>query len=441
MIFVLIIAAFGMILLSYYVFNKDLMSPSFLLGSGFLLSFMSTAYNLKDWGMSISAKTVFILCLSMLTFFLGEYAAKAFVPKPVSVLSSNMPHKIAYIDIGIMKLLFCSAICLFGLIMTIVEVQRIAGLNYSEWGNTAYNFKRNIVNENLEGASVRSWVAQLQKLTKVIGFVFVFVFVNNHVALRNSSFIKRLANLKFLIPTVLYCALCVARGGRFDTIAVILTLIFLLYFFWRKRVGWNKEVDLKYIIRILIVFVAILAVFWSTKELVGRQSSDTDIVGYITRYIGGSTADFELYLQDTITQNNGKHETFANLVKNLGMIGIQKDVTISHEFRASPTGIVIGNAYSAVRNYYHDFGIFGVGLMSFLFSFIFGGIYYKLISYTKFTKSRLFMLIWYSSMLYCIVFFFFTDYFFSHIAAGWFVELLFLWLSYYYIMYIKVKLR
>lgn len=442
MIFILIIFAFLMMIFSYYIFNKDLMSPSFLVCGGFLLSFLSTAYNVKEWGIDIGINTVVVFVIGMVMFLIGECCIKRLKFKTITESNRLVkPYQPTYIKVGNIKLLLCIAVCAFGLIMTYREVVRIANLNYADWGNLTYNYKTNVVNADLANSQVSSLVLRAQSLTKCVAFVYIFVFVNNLEALRNQSFLKQLTNFRFLIPAILYSAMCIIRGGRFDTIAIILTIVFLLYYYWRLRVGWNKKINIKYIIRVFIIFVAVLVIFWLSKELVGRRSMDTSIMGYITRYVGGSAANFDLYLKDSFTQGNGKYETFAGLLKNLEILGIKIDVTSSHEFRAGSTGFVIGNAYSAIRNYYHDFGIVGVGVMSFLFSALFNFLYYKLKSYQSLTKRKMFLLIWYSSMLYCIVFFFFADYFFPRISIGWVIEMLFLWLTYYYVLLLKIKIR
>ena len=78
-----------------------------------------------------------------------------------------------------------------------------------------------------------------------------------------------------------------------------------------------------------------------------------------------------------------------------------------HEFRAA-SGITIGNAYSALRNYYHDYSIFGVILFNYILTFVFSIKYYDLKYCSDITYKKAFSLTLYASFIYTVFFQFFT---------------------------------
>lgn len=108
-----------------------------------------------------------------------------------------------------------------------------------------------------------------------------------------------------------------------------------------------------------------------------------------------------------------------------------------HEFRAA-SGITIGNAYSALRNYYHDYSIFGVILFNYILTFVFSIKYYDLKYCSDITYKKAFSLTLYASFIYTVFFQFFTDYFFARLSVGLFIEVIVLRICFWFVMRLKV---
>ena len=68
----MILITFLILLIVYNTLGKDVMSPSFLLIAGYLLSFISALYNIRDWKVSIGFLTIAVFVLGMLFFLLGN---------------------------------------------------------------------------------------------------------------------------------------------------------------------------------------------------------------------------------------------------------------------------------------------------------------------------------------------------------------------------------
>lgn len=151
----MVLITFLIFLVAYNTLGKDVMSPTFLLVAGYLLSFVSTLYNIKDWKVSIGFLTMTVFLLGMLSFFVGEYVVKR---RTATARSQSMPIEIEYIDIDKWKYVVVVVSCTVILVLTYREVVRIANLNFASWGNLAYNFKANSMNADLEGAGLSSFV-------------------------------------------------------------------------------------------------------------------------------------------------------------------------------------------------------------------------------------------------------------------------------------------
>ena len=423
---------FLIFLVAYNTLGKDVMSPTFLLVAGYLLSFVSTLYNIKDWKVSIGFLTMTVFLLGMLSFFVGEYVVKR---RTATARSQSMPIEIEYIDIDKWKYVVVVVSCTVILVLTYREVVRIANLNFASWGNLAYNFKANSMNADLEGAGLSSFVQQINKITKGFAYAFLFVFVNNIFAQKTKT--ERIANFANLIPGVLFSAQCILKGGRFPVVAFIIGAFFLYYYFWRRTKGWGKVIPVKYIVRIVLIIAGVIAAFWFSKELVGRLSKDNDLMGYVTRYFGGGPVLFELYLKDSSMLHDAPNETFAGLISSLNKFGFNLTGRAYHEFRAA-SGITIGNAYSALRNYYHDYSIFGVILFNYILAFVFSIKYYDLKYCSDITYKKAFSLTLYASFIYTVFFQFFTDYFFARLSVGLFIEVIVLRICFWFVMRLKV---
>ncbi|MCD8237980.1 MAG: oligosaccharide repeat unit polymerase [Clostridiales bacterium] len=427
-----------LLLLSYYIFERDFFSPTFLLCTGYLISFLLTAYGMSEWGVYLGLMTMSIFLTGIISFFAGEGFIRQAVRK--RKIPDELPV-INEIKIGKLKYILCTAACAAVLYLTYREVLRIANLNFAEWGNLTYNYKINVVNSDLDDSSVSTLVQQANKVTKGCAYVFMYIFINNLFALKKHSNMKKLKNCTNLVPCVLFVAQTLLKGGRYPVISLIMGGVFLYYYFWKKTVGRHSDVPFKTIVKIILAAFGIVFVFWASRELVGRMASDTDILGYVTKYLGGGAVLFELLLRDASMVHDAYHETFAGLVTSFNKLGITNIlIRSSHEFR-SANGVYIGNAYSAIRNYFHDFGIMGVVVMDFLLASIFGSVYYKLKRRPLVKKNKSFLLILYASLIYVIFFQFFTDYFFARLSVGYFIEVFIMWLIYFFVLKTRLRFR
>lgn len=439
-LYIMALGLIAILFISYLICNKDLMSPSFLLCIGYFISCLSAIYNIQMWGYDVGLYTIFIYFLGIFSYIAGEIFIKRIQIPKTRQLNNNTTAVFNEIRVGTVKYIFCVLVCVVILVLTYQEVVRIANINFADWGNLTYNYKTNVVNSDLEDANLSSMVVQLNKVTKGFAFVFMFIFINNMFALSGSSLRRKMSAIKYLVPPVIYILQCTVKGGRFTSVALIIGGVFLFYFLWRLKVGWSKVIKFKFIFTIILLIIGVFAVFWFSRELVGRMSTDTSALGYITRYLGGGPALFDMYLNDSVYLQDGVHETFAGLFQSFDKLGIvEVTVRVSHEFRYAPTGIIIGNAYSALRNYYHDFGILGVIILNFLLSVIFSGVYYRMKYRITSSSTNRFTMIFYSSMIYIIIFQFVTDYFFARLSVGFFVEILVMYACYYFVLNIHMK--
>jgi oligosaccharide repeat unit polymerase len=138
----------------------------------------------------------------------------------------------------------------------------------------------------------------------------------------------------------------------------------------KRKVGWKRSREIKRMIGIFaltVVFIAI--VFVALRGLVGRKELDWDPLYYITFFAGSPIAAFDLFLKNPLEPSSiwGK-ETFYQLNQSISTWFNKPELRyiFYKEFRQSPSGIYVGNIYTALRPPYYDFGFWGMILVMFI---------------------------------------------------------------------------
>ncbi|MCD7835251.1 MAG: oligosaccharide repeat unit polymerase [Lachnospiraceae bacterium] len=213
------------------------------------------------------------------------------------------------------------------------------------------------------------------KIASGSAFVFLFIFANNFVECKISKVSLPKKNYMLLIPGAIYMAQKIMLGGRYTAIAFIIAAIFCFYLLYQYIDNWRCAISFKYLVWVLLLSVLIVVVFWAIKNFIGRDS-DAGILEYVSRYLGSSYELFDIYLDDPPAK---AYQTFGYLIRSFNKLGwTDIPVRTTHEFRFSDSGVLIGNVYTGLRNYYNDFGMIGVFFMSMLKSMIFTGMYCKI---------------------------------------------------------------
>ena len=109
------------------------------------------------------------------------------------------------------------------------------------------------------------------------------------------------------------------------------------------------------------------------------------------------------------------------------------------EFRYTPTGIYLGNVYTAFRRYYNDVGWIGVIMFPAILSWFMNKFYQKVKKYEGYSINTIFKTIVYASLIYVIPFQAMEDSFFiNKITIGYLIELLLLFIC---VLFIFKKIR
>lgn len=426
------------VLLSIKLSRGDYFNLTLIFLAGYLLSAICCLYNVTTWGVDLHLKTIIILFLGMIAFMCGCYIGKRVRRKSVVRvdIQNNLLDMIQYGE-GKWKLF---VVIIFDICMVLLlyrDIVRIASVNMVSWGNLFYNFRSNLGNDNLD-VGYSTVVNMGLRITKPLAYIYAAIFAERVVNPKNkSSIINRIA---YLIPVAIYAFQVILQGYRIQLVALIIALIFDLFFFFQIVYEWKARINFKIAARICMFFILVCIGFYYVKFFIGKLQESNGVVAYVTNYFGGSLQLFDMYLENPSTKG---YETFAALVDSLKKFGLFNGIetVVQHEYRSASTGVYIGNVYTGFRNYYNDYGIIGVVLFSALYGYIFSKWYQILKTRRVWKFDSVFSFLLYSYFLYTVVFHFFTDYFFALMGVGWCVNILLFYMVFVLLFRIRIGRR
>lgn len=418
-----------LLIMSFYLFNRDFFSISFLLLLGYFISSIFAVFNTQKWGIDIYWLSMVIWFLGWIAFILGELFIKKLVYRNKWCYKQE---SVEFGEIKVQSFVVITFIILNILITFLLyrEVIKIANIGGVLDNGLIARYKENALDNSMSGV-----VIQLLKITKGSAYVCTAIFCNNIIAgNKNKKYI--IGQSLLLISGFIYCTQCIIKGGRFNVIAYIVSILFYSFFILQYTHSWGYKVLMKTFIKIVMIAMVIVYAFWFYKEVVGR-TSNAIFFDYISQYVGGPYELFNQYVKNGAIVNG--NETFAGLIESMNKIlGTNISNLGYHEFRFTSTGIMLGNAYSGIRNYYADYGLFGVGISCFFYAAFFSIIFCQLAK-TQNIYRNFFKFVFLGSIMYCLLFHFFSDYFIARISMGYIIELLVMYICYEFIVRIKFK--
>lgn len=403
--------------ITFEVSNKDILSPGVLLLLGYLAATVFGIYNVERWKTNISDFMLIVVSLGIMFFVIGDVLGRKIRIHPSKTKNniSSMQLKNLEGKQGLIKLAFVSLLCLLFTYLVWKEMVRIAYADFKSWENIVYNYKINKANYAMSGLG--KWAG---KLTKASAYVYLLVFANNITQSEKFKLKNIKKNITYLIPGAFYCVQQLILGARIGVIGFMVSIAFSIgicrWIKYRKVYKINISTLIKGFVGAMVICVC----FFKIKELVGRQQESLGVLDYVATYLGGSFDLFSQYMRETRGAFKG-YESFSGVVDNLqSYFGVLKNVTIvtSHEFRNATTGVTIGNTYTGFRNYYNDYGIFGVCILSNILAVIFSSTYARIKRLNRVKQGDLVLIVFYSTQIFCMPFHFFTDYFFPRISLN-----------------------
>lgn len=389
--FLIVLVCF--LLITFCVTGKDLFSPPMIMIMVFILSTCFAVINGKEWHIVFSNKSFILLSSGIFSFiipYIVFYQIRKKMPRKIKGDGLHIIH-IELWKIVLFVIIDVTVLYLYKKgIYNLVETSNYSGDNI-QW---AY---RNMT--SYEGSeSLSGFVRILIKVIDASTYIFTFVFINNVIVYKEK--VKR--NILLLVPMAIFCWKTLLGGGRQDLLKLLAFCFVVLYIQNHAKVGWSKNISMKYILYGVLIIVVALPGFYYALNLAGRSTTRSLFVS-VSTYVGGSIKQFDQYVNNPVEKSPfWGNECFTPILNMLGKYGIiDYHSTIHLEFRK--LGETIGNVYTFFRRPLQDFGIIGMYLFTITISSFFSVFYLWKIKYEPNNLKTNLNTIIYSYLLYWIV--------------------------------------
>lgn len=415
-------AVFVLFIASYLIFDKDLFAPPTIVALTFLFGCLCCFYNEKTWGLVFSVKSLGLISAGILSTMIGGLIGVYLSSLPkVGVYSfareKNEPQEIY---INPFKTWAVLAFQTVTIALVFLHIRRVTG--FSSWGLAVAKYKLITgLQADVNDSSVYMpfITRNMNEVSRLCAVVYAYIIGNNLVAAR------RKISLNWL-PVIVYTVLSFMQGGRSNLIRLWLVVLVTAYTIHKRSVGWiNNKQTKKVIRRMSLSVIGIGALFAGARELVGR-TVDSDPLYYVTFYAGSPIAVLNQVWEAPINKPEifGQRILFYLNQTTRVLFGFPERYSFYYNYMRSPNGSHIGNAPTAFRPAFVEFGPVG-----FFVFFVACGAFFTLL-YCKCRKKRGrgpfdFRLLIYAYIAYTFFMYFYSTFFdfLSHVFIKYMIEM------------------
>lgn len=369
MIYILLIMLVLSLAISYLLFERDILSPSVMTSISFMLSLLFLIINQGKWNVDIRINTVFYIMLANTMLVIGEIIARLnFYTK-----RKKIENLIIRKEFFIIPKLFTGALLIISIIfigLTFLEVTRIGRM--IDTGRTILGNYRHATSI---GYSIPFYLKIFEKILAAISQLYIFIFIYNVIYYKIKRYI-------YLTPALLYFVLSAMSSNRSQYIYYFTTVIVMFYFIYQQKNNWSISGNLKFIKYACLSVVTFFILFIFLGNFTGKVKMYESPFDNISIYAGATIPALDLYLEDYQydPKNFGK-ETLKGLSNILTKFGIDfegNDTDPNKTIQVSSTYVVRTNVYTCIKEYLHDFGIFGLIIVRIIMGYFYTYIYLKI---------------------------------------------------------------
>ncbi|MDY2980864.1 MAG: O-antigen polymerase [Fusobacterium sp.] len=306
MIYLLFIGILILFFVSFFLFQKNILNPSVILCSVFLVSLFFTILNIKNWGITLHLNTTVIILETIIVFILGN-SLVYLLPKQYKVFTEEENIEIEIPSFKI--ILIIDIILLVLLYKYFQEVYKLSLIGGNPGGYKlmlayARNAKLNFYNVN------RIFTYSIY-LTKSISYVCFFIF--SYINIFKKFNFK---NIFLLSPIIIYCGFIILSTGRTDFIYLFVYMLVTFFILYQQKYNFDSRIIKKIIIYGVLTLIIFFVIFSLAGLFTGKTQSKS-IYDMISLYAGSSIPALDVYLNSPKFSNNYFGENTLFLVYNI----------------------------------------------------------------------------------------------------------------------------
>lgn len=381
-LFLLLFILIVYLLIQLNITNNDIFYPSIIVTGSFIFALIFALSVIETWQISISQSTFFILFTG-----LSIYVVISMLIKNVNVVFQinriNSCYRQKYNDnIVDIENVIIGCLDIISLILAYkyyIEVKSLSASisKSSSFSDMIFQYRIASVNGTLS-SSISSFSSHGFEILFALSFICIYLISIHIISKVRHSFIWYVLRL-IPIFSFLFCSF--VAGSRNPFLQIVLGACVIVYLLLRAYYNSSRKFKFKTALKFLAVGCLVLIVFVLLKNLLGR-TTQYNVLEYLAEYIAAPIKNFDTFVSKEIHNSTGiwGRETFVNVWKAFGNItGDEnlKGLQMNKEFN-SIKGMSLGNVYTAFREYYYDFGINGVLILTAIHSFIYTTLYLRL---------------------------------------------------------------
>lgn len=421
MLLLTIAVVFVLFVISYMIFDKDLLAPPTVVSLVFLFGCLCALYNEKRWGMVFSSKSLGIIAAGIIATIIGGMVG-AFLYNLRRGGSFSFLHtktEAQPIDVSNIKTFLVIVLQIVTIVLIVSHILRVT--EQSNWVSAITRY-REVATRTVDtnDFSMSIITKNLAELSRSVGIVYAYIVGNNLVAA------KKKLSLSWT-PVLLYTVTTFLLGDRSNMIRLWVVALVTAYTIHRRSVGWEKSSQTSKIIRrMAISIVAIGAIFVGFRGLVGRNSN-MDPLYYVTFYAGSPIAVLNQVWDSAIVRPAvfGQRILYYFNQSTSVLFGFPGKYVFYYPYFYSSSGVFIGNAPTAFRPAFVEFGFWGFFLFFVIMGTFFTVLYCKCREKKGSSPIDMRLLI-YAYVAYVFFMYFYSTFFdfLSHVFIKYVIEFL-----------------
>lgn len=362
-----------------YASKVDFFFPAIIVCAVYLLTTFFAILEIDKWNIYISGNTFLILIIGLGTYFFVAFfimGLQRYTRQPLNntqYLFSNLQ------DVDTIVMVFLDLISVFITVKYIHEVEQSIGLKWSLIDFSALaNMYREMSTSDMQFDGISSISNHGSLFICALSFVCLYVFIIHAINKQKHNVVWYIFRM---IPLGCYIICMLSVGSRGGLLQMVVAVVIMYYIVSQSKNLEQGQAQFKQIVKYALLATLILYIFVWLKNVIGRES-DYLILDYLAEYIGAPLKNFDTFV------NSGNHntsgiwgkETFPTILRTIGWLTGNTELMnlkLYKEFNVY-NGMSLGNVYTAFREYYYDFGIAGVVILSAIHSGLYTTLYLKL---------------------------------------------------------------
>lgn len=413
--------------LSFFLFKKNILNPSVIVCSVFLISLFFSILNEKEWKINFHLNTILLIFSTLIIFILGN--------STVCLLFKKRYKRIKKNKIISNKIISFKVVLLIDIILFIVlykyfdETYKLSLIGGNPGGYNLMLFYAR--NAKLNFHSINRLTVYSSIFVKAISYIYYFIF--SYFSIFKKFKIK---NLFLLSPLLIYCGFIILSTGRAEFIYLLIYMLTIFFVLYQQKYNFSFKVTKKIIVFGILSLIVFFIIFSLAGLLTGKTQSKS-VFEMISIYTGSSLPALDIYINSPKIPNKyfGEHTLFT-VHKILRIFGNTQIPQLTSTYDFVYFGDIKTNIYTPIRRYFEDFGLFGLYLITFIFGKFYGIFFYC----ASYKKNNFFILILYATFSYPLFMFSIDDVFFKGLFP---MELIYDFIAlgtiYYFFVYKNIR--